>query len=95
VTPDEKIELIELLEERTPPDWHTRERRMRAAEQRLGMWENGKFTGEGLAEMIGRARRGDPLSQDEATILRFGFRNGREIAEAKARANRPEEPKTI
>jgi hypothetical protein len=60
------------------------------------MWENGKFTGRGLAELIERAHRhddaaeegkdnGDHFSQDEFSVLNFGFRNHREIEEADRR----------
>ncbi len=57
MTPEEKVELAELLEYRTRSEFEIRRARLRAAERRLGMWENGKFTGRGLAELIARARR--------------------------------------
>ena len=56
MTPEEKIELAELLAYRTRSAFDIRSERMRAAEMRLGMWENGKFTAQGLAELIERAR---------------------------------------
>lgn len=48
MTPEEKSELAELLEYRTRSTFDIRRDRLRAAEKRLGMWENGKFTGRGL-----------------------------------------------
>ena len=60
------------------------------------MWENGKFTGRGLGELMARARRsddvasdgkdtGDRLSQDEFAVLNLGFRNPQEIDDANCR----------
>jgi len=94
MTPEEKLELSELLEYRTRSDLDIRRDRLRTAEKRLGMWENGKFTGRGLAELIARARRhddaasegknsGDRFSQDEFTALNFGFKNQEEIEDAR------------
>lgn len=68
---------------------------MHAAEMRLGMWENGKFTGRGLTDLLQRARRhddavregrdnGDRFSQDEFAVLNGGFRSHQEIRDAKA-----------
>ena len=96
ITPAEKLELAELLEYRTRSAFDIRRDRLRAAERRLGMWENGKFTGRGLAELIARARRhddaasegkdnGDRFSQDEFAVLNFGFRNRQEIEDANSR----------
>lgn len=96
ITPAEKVELAELLEYRTRSAFDIRRDRLRAAERRLGMWENGKFTGRGLAELIERARRGDDvasdgkdtgdrLSQDEFAVLNLGFRNPQEIDDANCR----------
>jgi hypothetical protein len=112
VTPDEKIELAELLKYRTRSEFDIelaellkyrtrsefdiRSDRIRAAERRLGMWENGKFTGRGLTELIERARRhdnaaregkanGDRFSQDAFPVLNFGFRNHQEIEDADCR----------
>jgi hypothetical protein len=92
MTPEEKIELVELLAYRTRSAFDIRSERMRAAERRLGMWENGKFTARGLAELIERARHhyyaaldgrdnGDRFTQDEFTVLNGGFRNHQEIEE--------------
>jgi hypothetical protein len=96
VTPEEKLELAELLEYRTRSAFDIRSDRLRAAEMRLGTWESGKFTGRGLAEMMERARRhddsahegkdsGDRFSHDEFPILNFGFRNHEEIEDADCR----------
>ena len=96
MTPEEKLELAELLEYRTRSAFDIRSDRLRAAEKRLGMWENGKFTGRGLAELIGRAHRSDAaahegkdsrdlFSDDEFAVLNFGFRNHQEIEEADRR----------
>jgi hypothetical protein len=90
VTPDERIELAELLAYRTRSDFEIRSDRMRAAERRLGMWENGKFTGRGLTDLLERARRHDDaaregtdnrdrFSQDEFAVLNGGFRSHQEI----------------
>jgi hypothetical protein len=93
VTPEEKLELAELLAYRTRSAFDIRRGRMRAAERRLGMWEDGKFTGRGLGDLLNRARRhdaaaregkdnGDRFSQDEFAVLNGGFRNHKEIEEA-------------
>jgi hypothetical protein len=60
MTPEEKLELAELLEYRTRSAFDIRRGRLRAAEMRLGMWENGRFIGSGLAELVGKARQGRP-----------------------------------
>ena len=96
MTPDEKIELAELLNHRMRSEFDIRSERMRAAEKRLGMWENGKFTGRGLADLLERARRhddaaregkdnGNRFSQDEFAVLNCGFRNHQEIKDADCR----------
>jgi hypothetical protein len=96
VTPEEKVELAELLTHRLRSEWDIRRDRLRAAEKRLGMWENGKFTGRGLAELMARARRlddapregnanGDRFSQDEFAVLNFGFPSHQEIVETDCR----------
>jgi hypothetical protein len=101
VTPEEKIELAELLTHRLRDEYDIRCDRLRAAEVRLGMWENGKFTGWGLAELTGRARRhddgaeegkdsGDRFSNDEFALLNFGFRIHQEVEEAEAERERHE-----
>src|ERR1039457_5731397 len=93
MTQEEKLELAELLEYRTRSAFDIRRDRLRAAERRLGMWENGKFTGRGLGELLARAHRhddaaregkdsGERFSDDELTVLYFGFRNHQEIEEA-------------
>jgi len=41
VTPDEKLELVELLEHRTRSSFIIQPERCIPAEVRLGMWENG------------------------------------------------------
>jgi hypothetical protein len=95
MTDDEKVELAELLAYRARSEFEIRSDRMRAAEKRLGMWENGKFRGRGLAELMERADRhddaadegqdnGDRFSQDEFTVLNFGFRNHQEIEERES-----------
>ena len=96
ITPAEKVELAELLAYRTRSAFDIRRDRLRAAERRLGMWENGKFTGKGLADLLQRARRhddasregndnGDRFSQDEFAVLNLGFRNHQEIKKAELR----------
>lgn len=93
MTPEEKVELAELLAYRTRSVFDIRRDRLRAAETRLGMWENGKFTGSGLGELLAHARRqndaaregkenGDRFNGDEFTVLNFGLRNRQEIEEA-------------
>ncbi len=57
MTPEEKLELAELLEYRTRSKFDIRRERLRAAEMRLGMWKGERFTGEGLAEIVERARK--------------------------------------
>jgi hypothetical protein len=90
VTPDEKIELAELLAYRTRRAFDIRRDRLIAAETQLGMRESGKFTGRGLADLLERARchdvaaregkeNGDRFSQDEFAVLNFGFRSHQEI----------------
>jgi hypothetical protein len=75
VTPEEKIELAELLEYRTRSGFDIRRDRLIAAEMQLGMWENGKFTGKGLAELIGDARaKTRAFTRDEFIVVNFGFR---------------------
>ena len=94
MTPEEKVELAELLAYRARSAFDIRRDRLRAAERRLGMWENGKFTGKGLADLLQRARRhddasregndnGERFSQDEFAVLNCGFRSHQEIEEAK------------
>jgi hypothetical protein len=73
VTPEEKIELAELLEYRTRSAFEIRRERLIAAEMRLGMWENGRFIGHGLAELINKARHGKPLMPDESIVMHAGF----------------------
>ena len=96
MTRDERIELAELLKYRTRSNFEIRSDRMRAAERRLGMWENGKFTGRGLTDLMERARRhddairdgrdsGDRFSQDEFAVLNCGFRSHQEIEEFDCR----------
>lgn len=96
MTPDEKVELAQLLAYRTQSAFDIRRHRLMAAEKRLGMRENGQFTGRGLADLIERARHhddaaskgkdnGDRFSQDEFTVLNGGFRNHREIEEFDCR----------
>ena len=65
MTPEEKAELAELLEYRTRSAFEIRRERLIAAETRLGMWENGRFIGRGLAELIARARHRSLLTRDE------------------------------
>jgi hypothetical protein len=96
MTLEEKLELAELLAYHTRSAFDIRRDRLIATERRLGMWEHGKFTGRGLAELIARARRhndtteegkdnGDRFNQDEFAVLNFGFRNHQEIKEADCR----------
>jgi hypothetical protein len=46
---------------------------LRAAEHRLGMWERGRFTGKGLAEILQQSRSGKPLTSDQFIITNFGL----------------------
>jgi hypothetical protein len=96
VTPEEKIELAELLAYRTRSAFDIRRDRLIAAETRLSMRESGKFTGRGLADLLERARRhddaaregkdnGDRFSQDEFAVLNCGYRNHQEIQDADRR----------
>lgn len=96
ITTAEKVELAELLEYRTRSAFDIRRDRLRTAEKRLGMWENGKFTGRGLGELMARARRHDDateedkdsrdrFSDDEFAVLNLGFRNHGEIKKAELR----------
>ena len=74
MTPDEKIELAELLEYRARSDFDIRKERMHAAEARLGWWRDGKFEPNGLAELINDARQGKrSLSRDEFVAVSGGF----------------------
>ena len=101
MTPEEKLELAELLEYRTRSAFDIRRDRLRAAEMRLGVWENGRFTGRGLAELMERAHRhGDGaedgtndrenFTKDEFAVLNGGFRNHQEVEEAEAERERRE-----
>ena len=56
MTPDEKLELVELLEYRTRSSFIIRRERCIAAGVRLCMWENGRFVGHGVAELVEKAR---------------------------------------
>lgn len=73
MTPEEKLELAELLEYRTRSAFDIRRDRLRAAEMRLGMWENGRFVGRGLAELVEKARHEKPLTRDEWIVMHAGF----------------------
>ena len=73
MTPEEKLELVELLEYRTRSAFDIRRDRLRAAEMRLGMWENGRFVGNGLAELVEKAHHGKPLTRDEWIVMHVGF----------------------
>jgi hypothetical protein len=79
MTPEEKLELAELLKYRTRSSFEIRRDRCVAAEMRLGMWENGRFVGHGLAELVERARHGKPLTQDEWIVMRAGFPNSKSL----------------
>lgn len=74
---DEKIELIQLLEERTLSDHERRKRRFLAAHVRLwGIDEKGKPRLTGLTELMTKARDGRPLTRDEYVVVNFGFGPG-------------------
>jgi hypothetical protein len=74
VTPEEKLELAELLEYRMRSAFDIRRDRLRAAEKRLGMWENGKFNGKGLGQLIRDARANNRhFTRDEFVVANFGF----------------------
>jgi hypothetical protein len=73
MSPEEKLELAELLEYRTRSAFEIRRERFIAAEMRLGMWENGRFVGLGLAELVGKARHRKPLTRDEWIVMHLGF----------------------
>jgi hypothetical protein len=79
MTPEEKLELAELLKYRTRSSFDIRRERCIAAEMRLGMWENGRFVGRGLAELVERARHGKPLTRDEWIVMHAGFSNLAEL----------------
>jgi hypothetical protein len=83
---DEKIELIELLEETALSDSDRRERRFRAAHFRLwGVDDKGQPRLTGLAEVIAKARNGGPLTRDEFIVVSFGFLPG-EFERMKAKS---------
>jgi len=79
MTPEEKLELAELLEYQTRSAFEIRRERFIAAEMRLGMWENGRFVGHGLAELVLKARHGKPLTRDEWVVMHAGFSNPGEL----------------
>jgi hypothetical protein len=70
---EERDELVALIEEAQLGDFERRNRRAIAAEMSLGMWHEGKFVGNGLAELLNKARFGKPLSDDEVVVLNAGF----------------------
>jgi hypothetical protein len=37
------------------------------------MWERGRFTGKGLAEILQQSRSGKPLTSDQFIITNFGL----------------------
>jgi len=89
MTPEEKLELAELLEYRTRSAFEIRRERFIAAEMRLGMWENGRFVGHGLAELVLKARHGKPLTRDEWVVMHAGFSNSdraSEVSECRVRS---------
>jgi hypothetical protein len=73
MTPEEKLELAELLKYRTRSSFEIRRERCVAAEMRLGMWENGRFVGHGLAELVEKARLGKSLTGDEWIVMHASF----------------------
>lgn len=74
---DEKIELIQLLEERTLSDFERRKRRMRAAESRLwGVDGKSQPILSGLAELWAKTRKRQPLTRDEYIVVNFGLLPG-------------------
>lgn len=73
MTPEEKLELAELLAYRTRSPLEIRRERFIAAEMRLGLWENGRFVGHGLAEVVEKARHGKPLTPDQWIVMHAGF----------------------
>ncbi len=79
MTPEEKIEFAELLAYRTRSSFEIRRERFIAAEMRLGFWENGRFVGKGLGEIVGKARHGKPLTRDEWIVTHAGFLNPGEL----------------
>jgi hypothetical protein len=52
------------------------------------MWENGRFVGHGLAELVGKARHSEPLTQDEWIVMHAGFSNPSELQGFRERAIR-------
>jgi hypothetical protein len=86
MTPEEKLELAELLEYRTRSSFEIRRERCIAAEMRLGMWEGGRFVGHGLAELVEKARCGRPLTRDEWIVMHAGFSNP-ELSHGRPNAN--------
>jgi hypothetical protein len=71
---DRQKELILLLEERNKSDWERRKQRLLAAEVRLfGVDEKtGLPLLDGLADLLQRSRRGDPLTRDECIVVALG-----------------------
>jgi hypothetical protein len=47
---------------------------------RLGMWKGERFTGEGLAEIVNRARTGKPLKYDEFIVANLGMLPGERVS---------------
>jgi hypothetical protein len=79
MSPEEKRELAQLLDFKTMTPHEQRRARMRAAEERLGFWRDGVFTGfspvtaRGIAEIITASRQGRPITVDEAmACISFG-----------------------
>src|SRR5271167_4499948 len=70
---------LKLRPPRTVGAFDIRRDRLRAAEMRLGMWENRRFVGHGLAELVGKARHGKPLTRDERIVMHAGFSNPGEL----------------
>jgi hypothetical protein len=79
MTPEEKLELAELLQYRTRSAFDIRRGRCIAAEMRLGMWADGHFVGHGLAELVEKARHGKPLTPDQWIVMHAGFSNPAEL----------------
>ena len=74
---EEKEELCQLLEERTMSDWERRRRRLLAAQARLfGVDKHGMPSNDGVGELLERARKGMPLSDDQYAVINLGFLPG-------------------
>lgn len=73
LSPEERIELAELLTYQTRTSWERRRDRLRAAETRLGLRVDGVFVGYGLAEVVDKGFKDKGLTPDEFIIANLGM----------------------